>query len=317
MPSLSPVKSVDTADRELIFTRLLDAPVGVVFEAWTNPTHLTNWWGPNGFTTTIKEMDVRPGGLLRLTMHGPDGQDYRNRIVFVEVDAPRRLVYRHEPEPGDEPVSHETTVSFEEDGGKTRLTMHMVFPSTANRDYVIETYHADEGATQTLGRLADHLHQMAEANKHVVITRIFDAPRALVFKAWTDPKHLAQWWGPHGFTNPVCEVDVRPGGRIVIHMRAPNGIEYKMHGSFTEIAEPNRLVFKSGVDDAESGAQFEILNTVTFVDKGPGKTELTLDIRVLSANCAARGSLAGAQIGWAQSLDRLAILLESDSRSHQ
>jgi uncharacterized protein YndB with AHSA1/START domain len=310
--SKAPAKS-DTADRQLVFNRTFNAPPGVVFEVWTNPAHLPNWWGPHGFRTTIHEMDVRPGGVWRLTMRGPDGRDYHNRIVFIEVDKPRRLVYKHEREPGSEPVNFEITVTFEHDRGKTNLTMRMLFPTAADRDFVINTYHADEGGEQTLDRLAGHLKQIVESNKHLVMTRIFDAPRDLVFKAWTDPKHFSQWWGPHGFTNPVCELDVRPGGKILIHMRAPNGLEYPMYGSFVEIVEPERLIFISGVKESDGSSRFEVRNTLTFKDCAPGKTELTLDILVISSTEAALGNLAGAKMGWAQTLDRLTAYVETQS----
>src|SRR5713226_3505963 len=92
----------------------------------------------------------------------------------------------------------------------------------------------------------------------LVITRVFDAPRELVFKVWTDPKHLALWWGPHGFTNPVCEVDLRPGGSILIHMRGPNGVVYPMKGVYREIIEPERLVFTSVALDEKGHPLFEV-----------------------------------------------------------
>src|ERR1700739_5045499 len=88
------------------------------------------------------------------------------------------------------------------------------------------------------------------AEREVIITRIFDAPRELVFKAWTDPKHVAQWWGPKGFTNPVCELDVRVGGAIRIHMRSPDGSVYPMKGEFREIVPPERLRFTHIARDA-------------------------------------------------------------------
>src|SRR5579863_9975428 len=148
MTAASQANPTDTSDRELVFTRLFDAPVGVVFEVWTNPAHLPHWWGPYGFTTTIHSMDLRPGGVWRLTMHGPDGRDYHNRLVFIEIDKPHRLVYKHEPEPGSEPVNFEVTVTFENDNGKTHLTMRMLFPTAASRDYVVNIHHADEGGPQ-------------------------------------------------------------------------------------------------------------------------------------------------------------------------
>jgi len=290
------------ADRELTITRVFDAPRELVFEAWTDPKHLVHWWGPNGFTTTIQEMDVRPGGTWRLVMHGPDGRDYRNRIVFLEVVKPARLVYRHEPEPGSEPVNFQTTVTFAADGTQTRVTLQMLFSSAEVREFVVRTYHAEEGGIQTLGRLAAYLPGMAV--KDLVLTRIFDAPRDLVFRAWTERDRLQRWWGPHGFTNPVCEVDVRPGGAMRIEM-AGYGARHPMAGVFLEIAEPERLVFTSVPLDANGESLFEVLNVVTFEDIG-GKTRLTLRAIVTKTSATAQQYLTGMDQGWSESLERLA-----------
>ncbi len=301
---------ISTADRELVYTRIFDAPRALVFEAWTDPKHVVQWWGPTGFTTAIQEMDVRPGGVWRLVMRGPDGVDYRNRIVFLEVVKPSRLVYKHDPEPGSEPVTFQTTVTFAEENGKTKLTMHQLFPSAALRDHVVEKYHAVEGANQTLGRLAAHLLQMTAAWPDLVLTRILDAPREVVFKAWTDAERLKHWWGPKNFTNPVCEIDPRPGGAIRIHMRAPDGTVYPMTGVFREIAAPERLVFTSAALDKQGNALFEILNTVTFSEHA-GKPKLTLRASVSWATAEAAPHLAGMEQGWNQSLDRLIAFTSS------
>jgi uncharacterized protein YndB with AHSA1/START domain len=139
----------------------------------------------------------------------------------------------------------------------------------------------------------------------LVLTRVFDAPRKLVFKAWTDPKHLQQWWGPHGFTNPRCEVDVRPGGAIHIDMRGPDGTVYPMTGSYEEIDEPERIVFISSALDKDGNPLFEIRTTVTFAEQGD-KTKLTVQARVVKTTPAAAPHLAGMEIGWTQTLERLA-----------
>jgi uncharacterized protein YndB with AHSA1/START domain len=141
------------------------------------------------------------------------------------------------------------------------------------------------------------------------MTRVFDAPRALVWKAWTDPVHLARWWGPRMFTNPVCEVDPRPGGAIRIHMQGPDGSVYPMSGTFVEVVEPERLIYTAGALHDESGTPgLETHNTVTF-DEHDGKTTLTQRIVVTRATAEAADALAGMEIGWSQSLDRLAELL--------
>ena len=146
--------------RSIITTRVFDAPRELVFEAWTDPKHPVQWWGPTGFTTTTRAIDLRPGGVWRFVMHGPDGVDYENRIVYDEIVKPERLVYRHPGGDDVEPVQIHVTVTFEDHGGKTKLTMKGLFPSAAERDRVAEKYGAIEGAKQTLERLAQHLATM-------------------------------------------------------------------------------------------------------------------------------------------------------------
>lgn len=142
------------------------------------------------------------------------------------------------------------------------------------------------------------------AERELTITRIIDAPRELVFKAWTDPKHLAQWWGPKGFTNPVCEVDARPGGALWIVMRAPDGAEYPMKGVFREIVEPERLVFTYIAVDEAGHHLLEGLTTVTFAEHD-GKTRLTVHSRAVGLVAQAVHMLEGMDAGWTQSIDRL------------
>jgi uncharacterized protein YndB with AHSA1/START domain len=143
------------------------------------------------------------------------------------------------------------------------------------------------------------------ASADLVLTRVLGAPGATVFKAWTDPRRFAQWWGPHGFTNPVCELDVRPGGAMRVHMRAPDGTVYPMTGTYREVVEPDRLVFTSAALDAEGTPLFEVSNAVTLVEGG-GQTTLTLRVRVVEATPAAAPYLSGMEAGWRETLERLA-----------
>ncbi len=142
-------------------TRVLDAPRELVWKVWTDPKHLAQWWGPDGFRTTTSAYECKPGGVWRFVMHGPDGRDYENRITFEDVEPPKRLVYRHGGEDDVEPVQFRTTVTFEDLGGKTRLSMRGVFPSAAERDRVIKEYGADKGMIQTLSRLSDYVAKMS------------------------------------------------------------------------------------------------------------------------------------------------------------
>jgi uncharacterized protein YndB with AHSA1/START domain len=285
--------------RSIVVTRVFDAPRTLVFDAWTDAKHVGRWWGPKGFTTTTHAIEVRPGGVWRFTMHGPDGTDYPNKITYLEIVKPERLVYDH----GDqgEPGYFQSTVTFAEEGMKTRLSMRMLFPTAGERDAVVQKYNAVEGANQHLDRLGEQLEKM----QTMITSRIFDAPREVVFKAWTDPKQLQRWWGPKGFTNPVCEVDARPGGAIRIHMRAPDGTVYPMIGVFHEVIVPERLVFTSSALDGNGNPLFEVLNTVTFAAEG-AKTKLTVHASVSKVTGDAAPHLAGMEQGWSMTLDRLA-----------
>lgn len=131
-----PAKTVSPAaafsDREIVTTRVFDTPREQIFKAWTDPDHLMHWWGPKGFANTFQEFDLRPGGIWRFIMHGPDGVEYQNESVFVEVVEPERLVFRHL-----KPVHEfQATVTFEDLGGKTKLTWRMLFESAAECDKV-------------------------------------------------------------------------------------------------------------------------------------------------------------------------------------
>lgn len=149
-----------TSDREIVLTRILNAPRELVFKAWTDPRHIIKWWGPDGFTNTIHEMNVKPGGVWRYIMHGPDGVDYPNKVVYSEVVKPERLVYVHGSDIENDPAQFHVTVTFEEYNGQTKLTMRSIFPSAAARDRVVNVYHAIEGGQQTLNHLEEHLRKM-------------------------------------------------------------------------------------------------------------------------------------------------------------
>lgn len=149
----------------------------------------------------------------------------------------------------------------------------------------------------------------ATTRREVSLTRTFDAPIQLVWLAWTDPAHMARWWGPKGFTNPVCEIDVRQGGAIRIHMRGPDGTVYPMTGEFEEVVPPERLVFTSVARDQDGNALLEGHNVITFEDVG-GKTRLTVQSSAVGLAPIAPQMLAGMEMGWTQSLEKLADLVE-------
>lgn len=148
---------VNSAGREIVLRRVIHAPRERVWDAWTDPEQLAMWWGPDGFTTTTSEMDVRPGGVWRFVMHGPDGIDYLNRVHYLEVVKPSHMTYQHGGEGEHEPIQFHVTVTFEEYDGKTTVTLHSTFPTPEERDKVIREHGALEGGKQTLARLDAYL----------------------------------------------------------------------------------------------------------------------------------------------------------------
>lgn len=145
-------KETSTKDRELFISRKLNAPIELVWEVWTKPEHIANWWGPNGFSNTITTMEVFPGGQWNLTMHGPDGTDYDNKSIFREIVLYKKIVYEH--------ISYPriiATIEFEEQGDQTIINWHMLFDSPEEFVKVVKTYKADEGLKQNLEKLGVYL----------------------------------------------------------------------------------------------------------------------------------------------------------------
>jgi uncharacterized protein YndB with AHSA1/START domain len=138
----------------------------------------------------------------------------------------------------------------------------------------------------------------------LILERTLSAPRGVVFAAWLDPAQMSQWFGPNGFTIPLCELEPRPGGAIKITMRGPDGVDYPFHGSFIEIDRPQRLVFETFIEDDAGDVMLHARNTVTFDDVGE-HTRLVFRGHVLRATAAAETALDGVEEGWNQTLDRL------------
>jgi uncharacterized protein YndB with AHSA1/START domain len=141
-------------------------------------------------------------------------------------------------------------------------------------------------------------------NRDLTIMREIDAPRGRVFESWINPKHVAEWWGPEGFSNPHCEMDVRPGGEIRIETKAPDGTVYNMGGFFEEIEKPERVVFSSSALDSLGHPLFDVLNTVSFESRGD-KTGIALQLQVLRTTDEGLPYLEGMETGWKQCLGRL------------
>jgi uncharacterized protein YndB with AHSA1/START domain len=180
------LKKNSDAANEISISRLINAPRELVFEVWTDPDHIKNWWGPNGFTNTIHKMEVRPGGEWEFIMHGPDGTDYKNKSIFKEIVKPERLVYEHQSSP-----KFTATVTFEAQGNKTLLLWKMTFESAEVLEKVVKTFKADEGLKQNVEKLEAYV---VNGNRPFVIERVYNAPVSKVWKAISNKEEMKKWY---------------------------------------------------------------------------------------------------------------------------
>ncbi len=274
----------DTADRELAISRLLNAPVKLVWEVFTNPEHIAKWWGPNGFTNTISKMDMMPGGEWHLVMHGPDGTDYKNKSIFKEIIPHKKIVFQHIA------PNFIATIDFEERGEQTSLNWHMLFETAEEFIQVVKTFKAGEGLKQNIEKLEKYLSDVP-ADDEIAFSRVFNAPVELVYKVWSEAEHLAKWWGPAGMKMNVASLDFRPGGTFHYSMLSPDG--HEMWGKFVykEIVAPTRIVFVNSFSDKEANTTrapfnpkwpLEVLNVLTLSDEG-GMTRLLMTGKPINA----------------------------------
>ncbi len=315
---------------EIIETSVFDAPRELVYKTMMDPKLVPRWWGPRNLTTTVDKMDMRPGGVWRYVQRDADGNEYAFNGVYREIAPPERFVgtFNYEAMPGHESVG---TTIFEEQDGKTKVTSKTVFQSVEDRDSMIQSG-METGARETMDRLAELLDEIqtgqletipsSAKTTELVITRVLDAPRELVWKAWTDCELVKQWWGPKDFTSPSCRNDFRVGGKSLYAMQAPEGKEVWSGktiwstGTYREIVPMDRIVSTDSFADEKGNivsatnygmnADFplEMLLTVTFEDY-EGKTKLTLQ----HVGFPSEADREGARSGWNESLDKLAEVL--------
>ena len=238
------IKNSDTRDRELRIQRILHAPVDLVWKVWTDPQHIQEWWGPSGFTTRIHRMDLREGGEWLLTMYGPDGKTYPNRSVFQEIIPGQMIRFRHlHPD-------FTATILFESMGEQTRLDWHMLFDTRESFEQVVKVFRADEGLKQNIAKLEGHLetqkqfnmktilqtvYEKDEAAKKIVVSRAFNAPVALVWKAWTDRDILDQWWAPKPWRAQTRSMNFTIGGTWLYAMVGPQGETHWCRADYSAI----------------------------------------------------------------------------------
>lgn len=320
---------VETTDRVLIMTRFFNAPRELVFEAYSSCGHLKNWWGPKEWPMDECTIDFRPGGEWLYCLRGPNaGDESWGKAIYKEIVEPERIVYADYFSDADGNINQampapEITMTFEPYENRTKLTGTARYPTAEALKTVLDMGMVD-GMGSSLDRLEEHLGKLvntkkarrmnktaqkqATGDRDIVQVRTFDAPRELVFDAWTAPEKIGRWWGPDGFTTTTFGMDFRPGGMWKFVMHGPDGTDYPNRIVYSDIVEPERLMYAHG-ESEDNPAEFH--TTVTFDDIDGSRTQLTM--RMVFTSKEARDKTVEehhALEGGKQTLARLAAFLE-------
>lgn len=289
------------ADRELILHRRIEAPRATVWRAWTDPVHLPRWWGPRGFSCTVRELDLRQGGLGRFTFTGADGRVFPNRVRFDEIAPIERIVLTTDDDGEGAIPPFRTLVTFAEAGSATELTVRLR-AATPEQRLRMQRHGAIEGGSSTLDRLEDRVAQL-DGRLVLTINRVIAAPRTLVWDAWTCMEH-ARHWGPVGFTVIPVPGPVHAGAawraRLV---PADGGPVLWQGGRYLEVVPPERLVMTFAWE-GESDPEMRL--EVTLADEPDGRTRLTLR----QFGFVRESQRDGHGEGWSEALDALRDHLE-------
>lgn len=318
MPTINKTNSIH-------ITRIYDAPVKLVWEAWTDPKQVAQWWGPRGFTLTTRKKDVRAGGSWDYTMHGPDDVDYPNLAKYLEVEKYSRLVYDHGAT-HDKPALFRVTVLFTEVKGKTKMEMTMTLPSPEATEET-RKFIKQVGGDSTWDRLAEYLAKETEDKENFVINRTFHTSAETMYEMWTNPEHFSKWLAPKGATMKFIKADIRAGGRTSWCME---GVHGTMYGSarYLEMIKPTRIVYTQQFNDEKGNVSRHplaptwpeaMLTTVTITQEDSEHTRVTVTWEPYGKFTPAEldtfiKAKAGMTMGWTGSFDKLeAILGEDDS----
>ncbi len=300
---------VTASDREIVITRVINAPRERVWEAMTDPKQVVKWWGPIGFTNTTHIHDFRVGGRWEHTMHGPDGTDYPNKSVFKEIIKYERIVYVHGGGKAGEPAAgFEASWIFEALGDKTRLTGRMAFPSKEARETVVKTYKAIEGGHQNMDRLVDYLG--VKPPFELVLERVIQAPRDLVYDAWTQPDQIKHWFAPKPFQLVVKQMDFRPGGKFSMAMQGPDGQHFPFTGVYGVIIPPVLLSWNGEFATGPAGQ----MSTMVSFEEEDGGTKLRVRQSFFTMTPEIEQATKGAKQGWGMTLDQLTDYLNKGGR---
>ncbi len=305
-------KTENEADREIVVTRLIDAPVARVWRAWTDNAEIVKWWGPHGFSDETSAREFKPGGHWKHVMVGPDGTRFPNYATYKELEENKRIVLINagSKEDAEKGVGFRSEITFKAVGNKTELTMRSVFPTAEMRVFVVKEFKAIEGGHQTLSRLA------AQVEGDFVIFRMVDAPRERVWRAWTTEKELGAWMGPKGAETGYAKMDLRVGGTYH-YMNKYNGVEMWGLATYEAIEKPGKLVFVQQFSDKDRGLTAhpmaptwpKRMRTTVYLQEFGAKTLISLYWKPIEATETEAKTFAaaldGMKGGWGGSFERL------------
>lgn len=303
--------AVTTTDITLKITREFDAPRDMVWRAWTEADALMRWYCPKGFTVLFAQNDLRVGGKWRSGMRAPDGSEYIHHGVYHVIDKPQRLIFTHGWEKNElEPAADTViTIMLTEKDGKTTMVFEQVgFANTDSRD----SHNAGwSGAFDNMSAMITGNDQLTTDNQ-IVVSRIIQAPRSLVFKAFSDPEYIRNWWGPRGFTTTTKSMDFRNGGTWRYTMHGPDGTDYPNRIKYLYIHEPDCLIYKHDNDGTEDFEPIDFHTTITLEAFGPDGAQTKITLRSVFPSTEARDLVSkkyGAVEGGIEHVTRLAEYL--------
>lgn len=315
--------AVKNNSNELKITRIYDAPVKMVWDAWIEPDQVAQWWGPRGFTLTTYSKDVRTGGSWHYVMHGPDGTDYQSKTQYLEVEKYSRMVYDHGGYEDRAPLFRVTVTFAEVKGGKTKMEMTMTLP-TPEAARETEKFIKKAGGNSTWDRLAEFLEKESSGKDKFIINRSFNVPLETMFEMWTNPNHFSKWLPPTGFTMQFLQADMKVGGSSLFFMT--DGGSTKMYGrtSYQEIIRPHRVVYTQQFTDEKGNVSRHpmvptwpetMLTIVELTAEGPEQTRVTVSWEPVGNITHEEiqtfiKERAGMTQGWTGSFDKLEEYIE-------
>jgi uncharacterized protein YndB with AHSA1/START domain len=307
---------------ELKLTRVYDAPIQAVWDAWNDPEQAAQWWGPRGFTITTHSKDLRVGGHWHYTMHGPDGTDYENKTKYFEVEENAKLVYDHGGSDTRKPLFR-VTVLFSEVNGQTKLDFTMTLPTPQAAEET-RLFIKKAGGNGTWDRLAEYLEKQSSGDEVFIINRSFDCSVEKMFDLWTNPQHLAQWLPPVGMTMQFIDANLREGGTSFYVM---SGNDMTFYGKlyYLKIQRPSFLEYTQMFCDEKGNISRhpkaptwpELMHTtVLLTPEGADQTRVTVrwqpDGKTTPDELAAFVQMrAGMTQGWTGSFDKLEAMVGS------